>query len=183
MNDTDLLDDLRGALSDLRMSTPLNDIVTTGRARRRRRVLAYAGGVTAIAALAASITLGTATGPARPPRAALTAFTVATQPNGATTLTLLKGDQYRLDPDALRQALSDHGIAAVVRVNTTCDSDPSPQAGLDQVVVAQRTTGARVTLTINPAALAADEQLSIGYYPSHTTWGLIYENRPLNCHS
>lgn len=182
MNQTELLDDLRDALSDLHMLTPLSDIVATGRARRRRRALAYAGGVTAIAALAASVTLATATGPAPPAHAELAAFTVASQPTGATTLTLLKGKQYRLDPAALRQALSDHGIAAVVRLNTTCASSPSPQSGLDQVVVAQRTTGAAVTLTINPSALGADEELSIGYYSDHTTWGLVYQNRPLSCH-
>lgn len=183
MNDTDLLDNLRGSVPDITMTVPLHDIVTAGRGRRRRRALGYAGGITAVAALAASITL-TATNASPPPtRPSLAAFTVSTQPNGATTLTLLKGEKYRLNPEALRQALADHHIPAVVRVNTTCDSDPSPQSGLDQVVTAQRTTGSTVTLTINPSALApGEEELSIGYYPSHTTWGLVYQNSPLNCH-
>jgi hypothetical protein len=181
MNDTDLLDSLRGSLTDVRMTVPFNDIVTTGQTRRRRRVLGYAGAVTAMGALVAVITVGAANGPTRPAHPYLTAFTVATQTDGATTLTLLKGDQYRLDPDALSRALSDHGIPAIVRVNTTCDSDPSPQSGLDQVVTEQRTTQSAVTLTINPSALAAGEELSIGYYPNHTTWGLAYQNTPLNC--
>ena len=109
------------------------------------------------------------------------ADTVTTQADGASILTLRKGDHYRLDPDALRRALADHHIPAVVRLNSTCDSAPSPQSGLDQVVSAQRTTKSTVILTIDPSALAANEELSIGYYSSHTTWGLVYRGKPLHC--
>jgi hypothetical protein len=145
-------------------------------------MLCYVGGTAAIAAVAASVALDQTTPPTRPDRAMLTAFTVTTQADGSSLLTLRKGDQYRLDPDALRQALAQHQIPAVVRLNTTCDSAPSPQSGLDQVVSAQRTTETSVILTIDPSALAAHEELSIGYYPDHTTWGLVYQDQPLECH-
>jgi sugar/nucleoside kinase (ribokinase family) len=183
MSDLDPFDALRASLTDVQMTVPLSSILAAGRHRRRVRSLCYLGGVAAMAGLAAFVGLGTSTSPTRPDGTQLTAFTVATQADGATTLTLLKGDKYRLDPDALRQALAVHHIAAVVRLNTTCDSIPSPPSGLDQVITAQRTTESDVTLTIDPSALAADEELSIGYYPSHTTWGLIYQGKPLDCHT
>jgi sugar/nucleoside kinase (ribokinase family) len=182
MSDIDSFSALRGSLTDVRMTVPVSGIIARGRARQRRRMLRYAGGAAAIAAVAASVALGDTTA-ARPDRPTLTAFTVTAQADGSTTLTLLKGKQYRLDPGALRQALAEHHIPAVVRLNTTCDSQPSPQAGLDQVVSARRTTKSEVTLTINPSALAANEELSIGYYSSHTTWGLVYQGKPLHCHA
>lgn len=181
MSDHDMFDALRATLTDVRMTVPTGDILSAGRRRRRRRTLGYAGGVAAMAALTASVAIGHSTGPSSPERPELTAFTITTQANGATTLTLLKGDQYRLDPAALRQALAEHHIPALVRLNTTCDSAPSPQSGLDRVITEQRTTESRVTITIDPSALAADEELSIGYYPAKTTWGLIYQGKPLNC--
>lgn len=182
MSDHDTFDALRASLTEVRMTVPTSSIVAAGRLRRRRRSLGYAGGVAAIAALAAGVALGHSTAPTSPKSPYLTAFTITTRADGATTLTLLKGDQYRLDPNALSQALAEHHIPAIVRLNTTCDSTPSPQSGLDQVITEQRTTESTVTLTIDPSGLAADEGLSIGYYPTKTTWGLIYQDKPLNCH-
>lgn len=183
MSDHDTFDALRASLTEVRMTVPIGSIVAAGRRRRRRRSLGYAGGAAAMAALAVGVALGHSTVPSSPEHPRLTAFTITTQANGATTLTLLKGDQYRLDPDALRQALAVHHIPAIVRLNTTCDSAPSPQSGLDQVITEQRTTESTVTLTIDPSALPADEELSIGYYPTKTTWGLIYQDKPLHCHA
>ena len=104
-------------------------------ATRIMLMLCYVGGAAAIAAVVvASVALGETTPWTRPDGARLTAFTVTTQADGASILTLRKGDHYRLDPDALRRALADHHIPAVVRLNSTCDSAPSPQSGLNQVV-------------------------------------------------
>ena len=182
MNDADTFSALRASLTDVRMTVPLSGVLARGRTRQRRRMLCYVGGAAAIAAVAASAPLVQTTAPTRPDGARLTAFTV-TQADGASILTLRKGAQYRLDPDALRQALAEHHIPAVVRLNSTCESEPSPQSDLDQVVSAKRTTESAVILTIDPAALAPDEELSIGYYSTHTTWGLAYQDKPLHCHA
>ena len=183
MNDADTFSALRASLTDVRMTLPLSGVLARGRTRQRRRMLCYVGAAAAIAAVAASVPLVQTTAPTRPDGARLTAFTVTTQADGASILTLRKGAQYRLDPDALRQALAEHHIPAVVRLNSTCESEPSPQSDLDQVVSAKRTTESAVILTIDPAALAPDEELSIGYYSTHTTWGLAYQDKPLHCHA
>src|SRR5262249_13400515 len=118
----------------------------------------------------------------RTPNAALTAFTLRGGPAGSATLTLHKGAQYRLDPDALRRALAAHGIPPLVTVNKSCDSSPEPD-GLDNVVTTYRQDDGNVFMTINPAAMPIGAQLSIGYFPSHTTFNLIETNAPQRCHT
>jgi hypothetical protein len=125
---------------------------------------------------------GSPPAPPGPATAQLTAFTVASTPSGMTALTLRKGEQYRLDPAALRQALAAHGIPAVVTVGEICDTSPGPD-GLDQVLSARKDADGAVYLTINPAALPAGAELSIGYYPTGTSFALIVAGAPLRCSS
>jgi hypothetical protein len=187
MNDTEVLDHVRDATAEIHMEVPLETIVARGRARqsRRRRTLAAAGAAASVALAAIVVGVGHAQDPSEPPSPAtpqLAAFTVSTTPGGATALTLRKGEQYRLDPDALRQALADHGVLALVTVGKTCGSNPEPK-GLDAVVSASRNADAAVYLTINPAAMPSGAELSIGYYPTGTSFGLIEADAPLHCAS
>jgi hypothetical protein len=183
MNDTEVLDQVRDALDGIRTEVPLEAVVARGRARQRsRRSLAAC-------AVAGAALVGTVAGVERSPSrsaapnaaaAQLAAFTVSTTPQGVTAVTLRKGAQYRLDPDALRQALADHGIRALVTIGSTCDTSPEP-GGLDQVLSARRDANGAVYLTIDPAAMPTGTELSIGYYPTGTSFALIEAGSPLRC--
>jgi hypothetical protein len=184
MNDTEVLDQVRDALGDIRMEVPLEAVVARGRARQRQRRQRVAA-----CALAGLALVGTVFGVERsqppaagphPATAQLAAFTVGTAPGGMTVVTLRKGAQYRLDPDALRQALADHGIRALVTVGTSCDTSPET-GGLDQVVSSRREADGAVYLTIDPATLPTGSELSIGYYPNGTSFALIVAGAPLRC--
>jgi hypothetical protein len=183
LSEIDLTSRVRESVSGLYLQTPVDTIMKTGRRQRHRR---RAIRVTAAAACCAAIVLAaigltsTGNGPAGTGDIQLVAFTLRDGPAGSTSLTLHKGAQYRLDPDALRRALADHGIPALVTVGKSCDTNPEPD-GLDQVVTAYRQSTGEVFITINPAALPAGAELSIGYFPSHTTFGLIEKNAPKNC--
>jgi hypothetical protein len=185
MNNTEVLERVRDATADIQMEIPLEAIVARGRVRRlRRRRRVAATGSAATVALAA-VVIGALhaqprSGLPSPAKARLAAFTVSTTSSGSTALTLRKGEQYRLDPDALRQALAAHGVPALVTVGRTCDTNPEP-TGLDRVVAASRNADGAVNLTINPEAMPSGAELSIGYYATGTAFGLIYAGGPLHC--
>jgi hypothetical protein len=98
-----------------------------GRAHRRRRLSAVAGLPAAAGAvvlgLGLSGTLGAAsngsTGTIR-----TAAFVLTRNANGTDTLTLSQGQV--LEPAALQQALAQHGVRALVKINTDCSSNPAP---------------------------------------------------------
>jgi hypothetical protein len=174
---------LADRFSELEMKTPLEEIYARARRHRKTRRLTSAvaaGAATAVAAGVTAIAVAPATHPAEPVNAQLTAFSISAGANGTSALTLRKGQQYRLDPAALRQALAQHGIPALVTVGKACDSIPEP-AGLDQAVVAQRHSDGSVTLTINPGEMPPASELSIGYFTSKTVFALIQRGAPLHC--
>jgi hypothetical protein len=182
MND-DVLTLLSDRFSELEMKTPLEEIYARGRRHRKTRRLTGAVAAGAAAAVAAGLTavaVAPASHPANPVKAQLTAFSISADPNGTSALTLRKGEQYRLDPVALRQALAEHGIPALVTVGKACDSSPEPP-GLDQAVTAQRHPDGSVTVTINPRAMPPASELSIGYFTSKTVFALIQEGAPIHC--
>ena len=179
----DALTLLTDRFSELEMTTPVEEIHARGRRHRKTRRLTRAVGAGAAAAVVAGVTaiaVAPAGHPAKPLNAQLTAFSISAGVNGTSALTLRKGQQYRLDPAALRQALAEHGIPALVTVGKACDSSPEP-AGLDQAVVAQRHPDGSVTLTINPGELPQASELSIGYFTSKTVFALILQGAPLHC--
>jgi hypothetical protein len=187
MNDSDVLDHVRQAAADIHMDVPVEAIVARGRARRarrRRRAVAVGACATiAVAALAVGAEqVGPPSGHAARVTAQLATFTVSTTPGGSTALTLRKGYEYRLDPVALRQALADHGVPALVSIGKTCDTNPEPN-GLDEVLSSTRNADGAVYLTIDAAAMPRGAELSIGYYPSGTSFGLIEAGAPLHCAS
>ena len=74
-----------------------------------------------------------------------------------------------LDPAALQSDLAQYGIPAKVTTGSFCSSDPAP-AGFSQVVsftpagpyTATPQNGAQPTITIDPAAMPAGTELSVG---------------------
>jgi hypothetical protein len=183
MNDNDVLERVRESLAGVSMRTPVEMVIARARARRRRRLSALAAGaaatvVAATLGLAAVIGSGTRA-PVSPGGAQLTAFSVGGGPDGAT-LILRKGAQYRLDPDALRQALAQRGIPALVNVGSMCDTAPEPQ-GLDRVISSRRLADGSVFTTFDASALPAGSMISIGYFPTRTEFALIEDGAPLHC--
>ncbi len=172
MSDNEVLRAASDSLSTIPMATPpdVAAIMARGRARRRHRLSTVTGlsvaGVAAGTALALGLT--GVLGPARVPgtiRAA--AFTLASNSNGTATLTIKPGEL--LDPAALQSDLAQHGIPAKVTTGSFCSSDSAP-AGFSQVVsfspagpyTATPQNGAQPTITIDPAAMPAGTELSVG---------------------
>ena len=184
MNDNDVIDRLTQSLSGIHMDMPVEDILARARSRRRRfTTMAGAGAAATIAVTVALLAVtGSGGSPSadRPAAPQLVAFTVESGPNGSSVLTLRKGAQYRLDPDALQQALAQHGITAVVNVGKMCDTNPEP-GGLDQVISSRRLADDSVFTTFNPAAMPAGSQISIGYFPTFTDFALIQDGASLHC--
>ncbi len=169
--------------SGLEMKTPLEEIYKRGRRHRQTRRLTRAVAAGAAIAAAAGVTafaVAPASHAPKPVNARLTAFSISAGANGTSALTLRKGQQYRLDPVALRQALAQHGIPALVTAGRACDSSPEP-TGLDNAVTAQRHPDGSVTLTIDPAEMPPGSELSIGYFTSKTVFALIQKGAPLDC--
>ena len=207
-NDSTLARELRDALSELAMPErpPLAAITGRGRARQRQRRLAgFAGlgftGVVAGAALALGLTgvLGAASAPSASAIHAVApastgtsagtiqtaAFILTSNANGTDTLTLTMSQM--LDAATLQQALTQHGIPALVKTGTYCSSSPAaPDPVSAGVLSTQMPAGphtmvpapsgpapsevkemaARTVTVINPAALPSGTELFFGYSSS-----------------
>jgi hypothetical protein len=168
------LRELRNSLSGVTMSERprLEAITARGRARRRHRLSAVAGMSVAGAAAGTALALGLTgvLGPARSPDTIRTAsFTLVSNANGTATLTI--NPKELLDPAALQSDLAQYGIPAKVTSGSFCSSDPHP-AGFSQVVPGQPTgegssspqSGVQPTITIDPSAMPAGAELSVGYF-------------------
>jgi hypothetical protein len=185
----DVMCQVRESFSGLRMDMPVEKVFARSRVRRRRRLsgLTAAAAATAGAAAAITLTLG---GPAptrsgTPPSASpgsvkLAAFSVTSGPGDSTTLILRKGG--RLDPSALRQALAQRGIPALVTVGTFCRSIPGASASVGQVLHASNSADGSA-MVINGQAMPSGTRLSIGYFPGQIRMGLIKDGAPLSCGS
>jgi len=212
MNDNDELNDgavlsaVRDSISGLPMPAAprLQAITARGRARRRRRLgglsIAAAG---ACAALAVGLAGGSGSaGPAsqhEPPAVHLAAFSVVTGPGGTTTLILYP--RQVINPDAVRQALAEHGIPALVTAGKFCRTADQPSPGVGQVVVlphrtlqvtgGQRplpeATGGPGPIVIHESAIPSGVELSIGYRQDpqdrEISFSLIQAGAPLTCTS
>ena len=174
MTDGAELRELRDSMSGAAMPPRphLEAITARGRARRRHRLTAVAGLSVAGAAAGTALVLGLAgvPGAARAPGTIRTAsFTLASNANGTATLTI--NPKELLDPAALQNDLARYGIPAKVTSGSLCSSDPAP-AGFSQVVSGRPAgpstvtpqSGVRPTITIDPAAMPAGTELSVGYF-------------------
>ena len=172
MSDNEVLRAASDSLSAIPMASPpdVEAIMARGRARRTRRLAGVAGLSVAGAAAGTALVLGLTgvLGPAPAPGTIRTAaFTLASNSNGTATLTI--SPKELLDPAALQSDLAQYGIPAKVTTGSFCSSDPAP-AGFSQVVssspagpyTATPQNGIQPTITIDPAAMPAGTELSIG---------------------
>lgn len=173
---------VRDAFDGVSMPTPLSDIVTVGRTRRRRRRLARAGAITSVAALAvAAVGLAARPAPGQGMMAngaggsgvhvQTVAYTLSTQANGTIKLTWTK-KAYINDPSGLQVALRRAGFPVLIKVGQFCKGpqddgylDPSGQGrGVDKVMQAgPNRDGTDVVIMFYPHAMPAHTQLFIGY--------------------
>ena len=173
MSDNEVLRAASDSLSAIPMANPpdVEAIMARGRARRQHRLSAVAGlSVAAAAAAGTALVLGLtgALGPARTSGTIRTAsFTLVSNPNGTATLTI--SPKELLDPAALQSDLAKYGIPAKVTTGSFCSSDPAP-AGFSRVVsshpagpdTATPHNGVQPTIAIDPAAMPAGTELSVG---------------------
>ena len=135
----------------------------------------------------------------QPPPVHLAAFSVVTGPGGTTTLTLYP--RQVINPNAVRQALAEHGIPALVTAGKFCRTADQPAPGVGQVVVlphrtlqvigGQRPlpakTGGPGPIVIYGSAIPSGVELSIGYRQDpqdrEISFSLIQAGAPLTCTS
>lgn len=154
-------------------------IMALGHASQRRRRRRRGAGITA-AAVVLSLALTGAFGPAAgtggvrttvPARGTgtirTTAFTLVKHASGTVTLTLSLFAV--LDTSTLQSDLRHDGIPAIVTTGGFCSSAPAP-AGFFRVVTVTGPKGSR-TMTINPAAMPAGTELSVGSFQLAPTVG------------
>jgi hypothetical protein len=162
MNDDELNTSVRDRFTGVRMDTPVDDIITRGRAvRARRRIPVAAGGL----AVAAGVAVGVATLlPASRPAshsttASLTAWTVQKQGNGDVRVTIR---QLR-DPSGLQAKLRADGIPANVSYSGLPAACQPVAVTKDQLgsVYTRHQHGHRVVFVIHPSALPSGDGVFI----------------------
>jgi len=195
MNEHDVMYQVRESFSGLRMDTPVEQVWARSRARRRRRLAGLTAATAATAGAAAVITLtvggpapassghspSASPGSASPGSVRLAAFTVTNGPGDSTTLVLRKGALP--DPGALRQALAQHGIPALVTVGSFCRTNPIAPVPFGQVVQPSTLADGSDAIVINGQAMPSGSELSIGEFPGTVRMSLIEEHAPLSCFS
>ncbi len=183
-NDNDMLSPLRESLSGMHMHTPVDAILHRAAVQRRKRRATLGATVAASGAAVALVAAGVGSPGHAPPAHSsgpqLAVFTVTSGPGGATSLTLRKGGPWQVNAAALREALAEHDIPALVTLGKSCDTNPEP-AGLDQVITSNRQTDGNVDVIFDPKALPPGAEISVGLFPAHTKFSLINENAALHC--
>jgi hypothetical protein len=135
-----------------------------GRRNRRLAVAITAAAAAAAAAVVLGAGLSGAIGSAPAHRAGTirtTAFTLVSNPNGTATLTIKP--KVLFEPGTLQRDLRQDGIPARVTVGSFCSSDPTP-TGFSKAVSIPVQRGQGTTVTINPAAIPAGTELSLGIF-------------------
>jgi hypothetical protein len=207
LNDCAVLSAVRDSISGLPMPTAprLQAITARGRARRRRRLgglsVAAAGACAAlVVGLVGSGSAGPSSHQAGPaahhqtPAVHLAAFTVIANPDGSTTLTLGPGQV--INPNAVRRALAEHGIPALVTAGQFCRTADQPPPGVGDVVVIKGPRMQRVVtggrppgagIVIYGSRIPSGVELSIGYRQNsqdrEISFTLIVAGEPLSCTS
>jgi hypothetical protein len=187
MSDSEVLRAASEILSRIAVADPPDVAVVTamGRARRKRRLAGAAGLSVAAAATALALSLTGVLGPsqAKAPASLRTmSFTLVSHHNGTVTLTIntLNLDVL-LDTTALQHDFQRDGIPALVTSGGFCSSRPAP-VGFWRVVSGSEapknvhpgeafTPENPPTITVNPAAIPAGTELSIGVLPPSTFGG------------
>jgi hypothetical protein len=179
MNDDEVITAVREQRDKVHSHTPVDQIISRGRAvRARRRISGAISGLAVVTAAAVVLGLGLSgafgSAPAAPARGTGTirtaAFTLAEHANGTATLTI---NLFELvDAAALQNDLRQDGIPALVTSGSFCSSHPA-LAAFSQVVSSNlprlgpgyhRLPARYLTITINPAAMPAGTELSLGVF-------------------
>ena len=144
------------------------EIIRLGDRRRRRSITHQSlGALSAVGVVGAGVALGlgltTGSAPAHGSTTIRTmAFTLVRNANGTATLTINNNVMFK--PATLQSDLAQDGIAAKVTVGSFCSSVPVP-AGIAQVLaVPKAQPGEAPTVTINPEAIPAGTELSVGNF-------------------
>jgi hypothetical protein len=219
-NDSAVLSAVHDSISGLRMPAAprLEAITARGRRHQRRRLgglsLAGAGACAALVAGLVSaggpgsaVSVGASGSPEATPQqestsAELAAFTVSAGPGGTTTLILSQAQV--INPDAVRRALAEHGIPAVVTADKFCRTADQPAPGVGQVVdlgqppakpalhgppagPPPRLPDGPGKIVIHGSAIPAGVKLSIGYrqdpHNREISFTLIKAGAPVTCTS
>ncbi len=179
MNDDDVITLVREQRDTVHSVTPVEQIISRGRARRRRRLTSITrmsvGGVAAATALALGVS-GAFTPAAKLGTIRTAAYMLRHNANGTDTLTLNPGEL--LDPAQLQSDFAKYDIPAKVTTGSYCTSDPEP-AGFSQAVTGpgegtgqgtgQAGSGQQPTITIDPSQIPAGTELTVGDF--HLTTG------------
>jgi hypothetical protein len=172
MNDDDVITMVRAQRNTVHSVTPVEQIISRGRARRRRRLTNIArmsvGGVAAATVLALGVS-GAFTSPSKLGTIRAAAYTLRHNANGTDTLTLNPVEL--LDPAQLQSDLAQYGIPAKVTAGSYCTTTPEPP-GFSQVVstqpagpyTAKPTPVEKPTITIDPSQIPSGTELSVGYF-------------------
>jgi len=167
MNDNELITVLREQRGKVPMDTPVEQIISRGRAvRARRRVPRVAAALGAAAAAAVAVTVALPVShPASAPSAQLAAWAVVRQADGSIKVTIRE----LRDPAGLQRTLRADGVPASVtfsgQQNPACRGYPGGgsqserRQRLGSVVTAP--TAGRDVMVIHPAALPSGAGLQI----------------------
>jgi hypothetical protein len=180
LSDDEVLRAASESLSAMPMASPpdVEAILARGRAvRARRRIPGAVSGLAVVTAAAVVLGLGLSgafgSAPARGTGTIRTAaFTLVEHANGTATLSI--NPKVLLDAAALRNALRQDGIPALVTSGSFCSSHPA-LAAFSQVVSPfpnlkllgpgyHHLRGPVAIITINPAAMPAGTELSFGIF-------------------
>lgn len=175
-NDTEaaVLYALSDSLEGVTMSTPIEQIVAGGHARRRNRRVA--GAATGVVVAGLALGMVAVSHPSTAPPAVhiqTVAYTVERHSDGTVTVSWDK-QRYFQDHAGLEQALRRAGLPVLIREGVFCKGpgddgylNPSGQGrGISQVMTGVRSGKGAVTLVFKPAAVPAGQELFIGYLNS-----------------
>ncbi len=166
MNDSELITALREQRGKVPMDTPVEQIISRGRAvRARRRIPCMAGALGAAAAVAFAVSVALPAGhPASEPGAQLAAWTVARQADGSIQVTIRELQ----DPAGLQRTLRADGVPASVtftgQQNPACQGYPGGGSQSQRRQLLSSVAGpaaGRDAMVIHPSALPSGAGLQI----------------------
>jgi hypothetical protein len=157
MKDSELITAVRESVADVQATTPVEQILSRGRAvRARRRIPGLAVALAAAVGAAVAVTALPASHPAsHPPGARLTAWTVVRQPGGDVSVTIRE----LFNPAGLQRKLRADGVPARVTFYAnhrypSCRAYPAGEASLKKVFPSPLGAPSAV-IVIRPSALPA----------------------------
>jgi hypothetical protein len=160
MNDDELITAVRESVADVHMTTPVEQVLSRGRAvRARRRIPLLAAALAAAAGAAVAVTaLLPASHPAsHPPGAQLTAWTVAKRSGGYISITIRE----LYNPAGLQRELRADGVPASVTFHarhmpSSCRPYPASRALQSRVFPWSHLGAPPAVIVIRPSALPTD---------------------------